>query len=388
MSRRPSDSDHIEKILESARRDVRQLEIDAARIRTDLAQLEAANAIGVLDGEVAPALHEDSYEAPAQRETHPPVATAPSAIEWQPAAAAIPDGMEILVGEELKPDDAPLPEASAAAEPFETNLPDNDNSTVEESITPLRALYRRLTSPMVASLAVHSAIIVLTLSISVAAIDRDSNFARTVLSLGDKPAKQSENLDVHQLAALGQTPGDTATNNAPPLESIAAANVGPAGIPVDVRQLEGPISLSQRGIPSALTTDLGALMTGVGGTSTSGIGPSGGTGTGGTGGHRATEPSSRKSDRHDSTLFFGTEARGNRFVFVVDNSSSMKSGRFEMAEAELIKTVNGLTPRQSFYVIFVSDQTYPMFYPQREPDLVPATPANKKRLADWCQRRS
>src|SRR3954463_9578836 len=145
MSRRPSDPDHIEKILESARRDVRQLEIDAARIRTDLAQLEAANAIGVLDGEVAPPLHEDSYEAPAQREAYSPVAPAPSAIEWQPAAASIPDEMEILVGEELKPDKAPPTEASAAVEPFETNLPDDDYSTAEESITPLRALYRRLT---------------------------------------------------------------------------------------------------------------------------------------------------------------------------------------------------------------------------------------------------
>ena len=85
-------------------------------------------------------------------------------------------------------------------------------------------------------------------------------------------------------------------------------------------------------------------------------------------------------------MFFGTAAKGNRFVFVVDNSSSMKGGRLEMAVAELLRTVEGLSPRQSFYVIFVSDQTYPMFYPQREPTLVPATPANKKRLADWAPK--
>ena len=88
----------------------------------------------------------------------------------------------------------------------------------------------------------------------------------------------------------------------------------------------------------------------------------------------------------DSTLFFGTEAKGNRFVFVVDNSSSMKGGRLEMAVAELVKTVEGLSPRQSFYVIFVSDKPYPMFYPQQEPSLVPATPANKKRLAEWAPK--
>src|SRR3954454_21515355 len=164
MSRRPSDPDHIEKILESARRDVRQLEIDAARIRTDLAQLEAANAIGVLDGEVAPLPPEDPYEAPARRDVNSPIAPAPSAIEWQPAAAAIPDGMEILVGEELIPDDARPAESSDAAEPFETDLLNNDSSTVDESITPLRALYRRIALPMVENHAGHSAIIVLTLS--------------------------------------------------------------------------------------------------------------------------------------------------------------------------------------------------------------------------------
>jgi hypothetical protein len=85
-------------------------------------------------------------------------------------------------------------------------------------------------------------------------------------------------------------------------------------------------------------------------------------------------------------MFFGTAARGNRFVFVVDNSSSMKGGRLEMAVSELVKTVTGLSPRQSFYVIFVSDRTYPMFYPNREPSLVPATPANKQRLAEWAPK--
>jgi hypothetical protein len=88
----------------------------------------------------------------------------------------------------------------------------------------------------------------------------------------------------------------------------------------------------------------------------------------------------------ESTLFFGTAAKGNRFVFVVDNSSSMKGGRLEMAVAELVKTVEGLSAKQSFYVIFVSDKPYPMFYPQQEPTLVPATPANKKRLAEWAPK--
>jgi hypothetical protein len=64
----------------------------------------------------------------------------------------------------------------------------------------------------------------------------------------------------------------------------------------------------------------------------------------------------------------------------------MKGGRLEIAVSELIKTVEGLSPRQSFYVIFVSDKTYALFYPNQEPNLVPATPANKQRLAEWAPK--
>lgn len=85
-------------------------------------------------------------------------------------------------------------------------------------------------------------------------------------------------------------------------------------------------------------------------------------------------------------MFFGTQTKGDRFVFVVDNSSSMKNGRFEMAVAELVKTVEGLSPRQSFYVIFVSDQPYPMFFPLTEPQLIPATTQNKNRLREWLPK--
>src|SRR5690606_31871810 len=87
-----------------------------------------------------------------------------------------------------------------------------------------------------------------------------------------------------------------------------------------------------------------------------------------------------------SAIFFGTRSEGNRFVFVVDNSSSMKNGRLEMATTELLKTVESLSPRQSFYVIFVSDQTYPMFYPEAMPQMLPATDDHKTRLKNWLPK--
>jgi hypothetical protein len=81
--------------------------------------------------------------------------------------------------------------------------------------------------------------------------------------------------------------------------------------------------------------------------------------------------------------FFGARTQGDRIVFIVDNSSSMKDGRLEAALAELLRSVDALGRRQSFYVVFVADQVYPMFYPDRAPELVLATPENKRRLADW-----
>jgi hypothetical protein len=81
--------------------------------------------------------------------------------------------------------------------------------------------------------------------------------------------------------------------------------------------------------------------------------------------------------------FFGTEARANRIVFVVDNSNSMDEGRFETALTELARSVEALAPTQSFYVIFYSDTAYRLFHPHPEDALVPATPQNKARLRAW-----
>jgi len=125
----------------------------------------------------------------------------------------------------------------------------------------------------------------------------------------------------------------------------------------------GSQSLGDIGQLDALPSDLGALMEG-----------SGSPGSGPPGGERG------------AAVFFGARSQGDRFVFVVDNSSSMKDGRLEAAIAELIRCVDALSPRQAFYVIFVSDQIYPMFYPQAAPDLLVATLPNKKRLAEWLPR--
>ena len=84
-----------------------------------------------------------------------------------------------------------------------------------------------------------------------------------------------------------------------------------------------------------------------------------------------------------TTSFFGAEARASRIVFLLDNSNSMDEGRFETALTELARSVDALSPQQSFYVLLYSDTAYRLFHPQSADALVPATAENKQRLRDW-----
>lgn len=77
--------------------------------------------------------------------------------------------------------------------------------------------------------------------------------------------------------------------------------------------------------------------------------------------------------------FFGLEARGERFVFVVDRSGSMGGEKLDAAKAELLRAVRGLKRDAKFYTIFFNDHEEPM--PAR--DLVRATEANKRGHFTW-----
>lgn len=90
--------------------------------------------------------------------------------------------------------------------------------------------------------------------------------------------------------------------------------------------------------------------------------------------------------------FFGTVAYGDRFVFVLDSSTSMSYGgqnaaagnRFQRATAELLYSIERLTPEQSFYVILFCGETRRMFDDESlSADPVHATRENKDRLRAW-----
>jgi hypothetical protein len=82
--------------------------------------------------------------------------------------------------------------------------------------------------------------------------------------------------------------------------------------------------------------------------------------------------------------FFGTRARADTVVFVVDMSGSMEGHRFDRAVEELIRSLNLLEPSQKFFIFFYNGATYPMFE-QRNAKLMPATTGNRAKATKWIK---
>ncbi len=122
------------------------------------------------------------------------------------------------------------------------------------------------------------------------------------------------------------------------------------------------------GTTDIMTLDTGALLAEVGGA----VGESEASGGGG-------PPPTVEGE----ASFFGKRSRGNRFVFLIDNSGSMKGGRLETTFLELLNSVGAMKPDQMFYVVFYSDQAYSMFHPAGVDEMVPATRDNKRKLEAW-----
>ena len=85
--------------------------------------------------------------------------------------------------------------------------------------------------------------------------------------------------------------------------------------------------------------------------------------------------------------FFGIEAEGHEFVYVLDMSGSMEGRRYEGATAELVRSVCELHETQNFYVLLFDDRAVQMFGEQRfHPQPIPATVENKARLSAWVAK--
>ncbi len=92
----------------------------------------------------------------------------------------------------------------------------------------------------------------------------------------------------------------------------------------------------------------------------------------------------------NSANFFSTQARGNKFIYLVDCSSSMHKGsyrqaglnfnfsRFDVARIELQKSIESLQPHQEFYVVLFNQNKKHFSH-----TAVRATTQNKEKLKRW-----
>ncbi|MEC9093352.1 MAG: hypothetical protein VX438_11635, partial [Planctomycetota bacterium] len=67
--------------------------------------------------------------------------------------------------------------------------------------------------------------------------------------------------------------------------------------------------------------------------------------------------SDSKIGNGNQAQFFGIQAKGKNFVFIVDSSSSMSGARWKNAVQELRSSLFSLQQNQKFYVIFFDHQT-------------------------------
>jgi len=85
--------------------------------------------------------------------------------------------------------------------------------------------------------------------------------------------------------------------------------------------------------------------------------------------------------RGGTASFFGLEAKGTRFVYVVDYSGSMTGLKLQAAKNELIRSVQSLTANMEFFIIFYDNQ----FRRMPGGEMVRATAQNKRRFLYWAK---
>lgn len=85
-----------------------------------------------------------------------------------------------------------------------------------------------------------------------------------------------------------------------------------------------------------------------------------------------------------AATFFGIEAKGREFVYLVDFSGSMEGPRIEQARYELRRSIDSLPVEASFLIILFNHGSVTM--PAH--GLVRATDDNKERFLDWVDRQS
>lgn len=342
------DLDHSAR-LERTKLRLTKLEAEMHRLRAEVARLEAA-------GEDAQArrLEDQIAEYESERQT---------TREAWPSSLLIP---KVEAVEESFTDEK---------QPLDLNLGIADDASSSASFPHRREKRRRrsvLAVPAwLLSLGVHTLMLLLFSAATYATLSDQTPF------LTVNPSEAGEELLVEDIPAVDFSPVEmdefeldtqVIDTEVVELEELATESV------VDIEKpWESPLDTSVSPVAFAAPLSLA-------GGSTQGGGEGQATKSGG--GRKRREPRDPSNQPVD---FFGAKGGGDCFVFVVDNSGSMQGGRLETTLLELQRAVGRMSAKQRFYVIFYSDQAYPMFYPRGEPLPVPATRDNKQRLSQWLR---
>lgn len=102
----------------------------------------------------------------------------------------------------------------------------------------------------------------------------------------------------------------------------------------------------------------------------------------GIGGGRLSIDGGQRGVAGESIDFFGSYAKGQQFIFVIDCSGSMMGERWRRAKYELIRSIDGLGEDQKFCVILYNSGTTIMM-DGREVQLLKANEENKEKVAEW-----
>lgn len=344
-----------EQAIEATRRRLRRLEIETHRIKAELARLEAEYEDDVADFLTRKLRRRSAPESCGYVDRPAHASTSGDGTEGV-SFGELGDTTKVVRGKRTS-----LADNSASRSELPHIAADANNAAAALRVRPRHrsaAMYRKSASPLACSLLLHVLVLCLGLSFTFATlVQQPPTLLASPANLEDSVVDEISDADIELASFEDDTQQNVVEAHlefdlAETLEDVRPSELGnEAHVAAEIGQLD------------ALPSDLGSLMAGSG-----------------------TPRGQQIGGPLGAAVFFGAHSQGDRFVFVVDNSSSMKGGRLEAATAELLRTVEGLSPRQSFYVIFVSDKTYPMFYPEPAADLVPATAPNKQRLASWLPK--
>lgn len=228
---------------------------------------------------------------------------------------------------------------------------------------------RRRIGSLLVSTTVHAIALVL---LAVVFVTREAEPEPLMLTVSVSPIETLDNVTEVQIEPMEPTEPLPNLEPEPLLPDLAALEP----LPPTFDDLSSATDL-----PTVETVSLADVGLATGPTTADLLMPLKGSGRGSSGGTSGSGPTAGMAG--GGSLFFGTPGAGNTICFMCDNSRSYEPGGFEMVVEELMRSVASLSEKQSFFVVFFSDQAYPMFYPSVTEQLVPATEENKRRLQMW-----